>query len=179
MAGIFTRSALKGIISGDGAEEAINSVMALYGRAIEDGYVSKPQAEEDRKNAVATALEEARKNVPAPDIKGSDEYKALLGEFEDYKTMQNARTASEYATVKPKFFETVYGMIDRKDGAKPLAEQLNSIKTQYEEYFTEQSEDAKKPTFSDGTKGTPPKGETEPSLFDSWGYSKKFSQQKG
>lgn len=179
MAGIFTRSALKGIITGEGAEEAINSVMALYGRAIEDGYISKPQAEEDRKNAIATALEEARKNVPAPDIKGSDEYKALMGEFEAYKTMQNARTAAEYSTVKPKFFETVYGMVDRKEGAKPLAEQLNSIKTQFEEYFTEQSEEQKKPTFSDGTNGTPPKGESEPSLFDSWGYSKKFAQQKG
>ena len=177
MASIFTRSALEGFIQGEGAEEIINSVMSLYGRAIEEGYISKAVAEEDKKAAVANALEEAKKNVPAPDIKGSEEYKALESEFNAYKTMQNARTSEDFKSVKPKFFETVYGLIDRQQGAKPITEQLTAIKTQYEEYFNEENVEPPKPTFSNGTNGTPPSGNTEPSLADMWGYSKKFSQK--
>ena len=50
--------------------------------------------------------------------------------------MQAARTSKDFEGVKPKFFETVYGLVDRGEGAKSLQEQLAGIKEQYEEYFT-------------------------------------------
>ena len=178
MAGIFTRSALKGFITGENAEEVINNVMSLYGRALEDGYISKAVAEEDRKAAVASALEEAKRNTPAPNIKESDEYKALQGEFDAYKTMQGARSSEDFKGVKPKFFETVYGMIDRKDGAKPIAEQLTTIKSQYEEYFTGEDKTDPKPQFGGASGGGQPSGNNDPSLSDLWGYSKKFGKDK-
>ncbi|MBQ6121737.1 MAG: hypothetical protein IJI59_08330, partial [Clostridia bacterium] len=70
------------------------------------------------------------------DPKESDDYKALQGQFDDYKAMQAARTSKDFEGVKPKFFETVYGLVDRGEGAKSLQEQLAGIREQYEEYFT-------------------------------------------
>lgn len=185
MAGTFTRSALRGFIKGDDAEETINNVMALYGRALENDYVSKVVAEEDKKAAIALAVEDAKKNAPQVNIKESDEYKALEHDFSAYKEMQNARTAEDYKDVKPKFFETVYGMIDRKEDAKPVAEQLSAIKTKFEEYFTPDDpgkEDPKpgKPQFGDDTGGGMPGGEKGNSMLDAWGYTKKYGlDQKG
>ncbi|MBO4468055.1 MAG: hypothetical protein J5766_02010, partial [Clostridia bacterium] len=54
--------------------------------------------------------------------------------------------SEEYKGVKGKFFETVYGMIDRKDGAKPVADQMADIRKNYEEYF-EAEQSKQKPNF--------------------------------
>ena len=37
--------------------------------------------------------------------------------------------------MKPKFRETVYGMLEQGENAAPVAEQLTGIKEKYEEYF--------------------------------------------
>ena len=66
----------------------------------------------------------------------TDLREALAGEFDAYRTMQAARTGKDFEGVKPKFFETVYGLVDRGEGAKPLREQLACIRERYEEYFT-------------------------------------------
>ena len=138
MANIFTRKALNDILANDQLtpEQKTEQVFALYGRALDDGYIAKAAA----KLAQDTALEQAKadweKGQTAPDPKESDEYKALLGDFDAYKAMQAARTSKDFEGVKPKFFETVYGLVDRGEGAKPLQEQLAGIREQYEEYFT-------------------------------------------
>lgn len=138
MANIFTRKALNDILANDQLtpEQKTEQVFALYGRALDDGYIAKAAA----KLAQDTALEQAKadweKGITTPDPKESDEYKALLGDFDAYKAMQAARTSKDFEGVKPKFFETVYGLVDRAEGAKPLQEQLAGIREQYEEYFT-------------------------------------------
>ena len=138
MANIFTRKALNDILANDQLtpEQKTEQVFALYGRALDDGYIAKAAA----KLAQDTALEQAKadweKGQTVPDPKESDEYKALLGDFDAYKAMQAARTSKDFEGVKPKFFETVYGLVDRGEGAKPLQEQLAGIREQYEEYFT-------------------------------------------
>ena len=138
MAGIFTRNALNRIMEDESLtpQQRTEQVYSLYGRALDDGFISKSAAQQAQEAAVERAKAEWEKGQTAPDPRQSDEYKALAGEFDAYRAMQQARTGKDYEGVKPKFFETVYGMVDRGEGAKPLAEQLAGIREQYEEYFT-------------------------------------------
>ena len=61
MAGIFTRPALDKIMNNADLtpEQRTEQVFALYGRALDDGYVSKSAAEE----AKAAAVEAAKAGV--------------------------------------------------------------------------------------------------------------------
>lgn len=140
MGNIFTRKALNDIMSNEGlsAEQRTEQVFALYGRALDDGYIAKAAAQQAQQTALESAKADWEKELKIPDPKESDAYKALAGEFADYKAMQTARASDEFKGVKPKFFEAVYGMIDRKDGAKPIAEQLTALKGEYEEYFADE-----------------------------------------
>jgi len=96
----------------------------------------------------------------------------LQGEFASYKAMQTARGSKEYEGVKPKFFETVYGMVDRKEGAKPVEEQLKGIRENYEEYFTQTQP---KPNFGASVQGSMPKGDegVEAQFMKAWGLTPK------
>ena len=138
MAGIFTRNALNKIMEDESLtpQQRTEQVYSLYGRALDDGYVSKSAVQQAQEAAVEAAKADWEKGITTPDPKESDEYKALLGDFAAYKAMQAARTSKDFEGVKPKFFETVYGLVDRGEGAKPLQEQLAGIREQYEEYFT-------------------------------------------
>ena len=138
MANIFTRKALNDILANDQltAEQKTEQVFTLYGRALDDGYIAKAAAKQAQETALEQAKAEWEKGLTTPDPKESDDYKALQGQFDDYKVMQAARTSKDFEGVKPKFFETVYGLVDRGEGAKSLQEQLAGIREQYEEYFT-------------------------------------------
>lgn len=138
MANIYTRKAVSTIIGDEAltAEEKTERLFSLYGQALDDGYVSKSAAQAAQNSAIEKAKEEALKGYTPPDVKQSEEYKALSGEFESYKAMQTARMSEDFAAVKPKFFETVYNMLDRSDGAKSAKDQLEEIRGNYEEYFT-------------------------------------------
>lgn len=137
MSNIFTRKALNEIMGNEGLtpEQRTEQVFALYGRALDDGYIAKSAAAQAQETALANAKTEWEKSITKPDPKESDEYKALQGQFRDYKTMQQARGTEDYKRVKDKFFETVYGMIDHGEGAKPVSEQIASIESKWEEYF--------------------------------------------
>ena len=117
MGNIFTRKALNDIMANDGltSEQRTEQVMSLYGRALDDGYISKSAAQTAQETALNNAKTEWEKNQVKPDVKESDEYKALQGEYAAYRTMQSARSSEDFKEVKPKFFETVYGMIERGD----------------------------------------------------------------
>ena len=137
MGNIFTRKALNEIMGNEGLtpEQRTEQVFGLYGRALDDGYIAKTAAAQAQETALANAKTEWEKELKAPDPTESDAYKQLAGQFADYKAMQEARASEAYKSVKGKFFEAVYSMIDRKDGAKPVEEQLNGIREKYEEYF--------------------------------------------
>ena len=142
MANIFTRKALNEIMDNEALtpQQRTEQVFALYGRALDDGYIAKGAAAQAQETALEKAKAEWEKGIVAPDPKESDDYKALVGEFDAYRAMQTARGSEDFKGVKPKFFETVYGLVDRGDGAKPVKEQLEGIREQYEEYFTPQSD---------------------------------------
>ena len=175
MSNIFTRKALNDIMGNEGLtpEQRTEQVFSLYGRALDDGYIAKTAAQQAQQTALDNAKAEWEKGVRVPDPKESDDYKALQGEFASYKAMQAARSSKEYEGVKPKFFETVYGMVDRKDGAKPVEEQLKGIRENYEEYFTHAPQ--QKPTFGAPVEGSMPKGETGAvkGFADAWGFVPK------
>lgn len=178
MANIFTRKAISAILADENltAEERTERVFSLYGQALDDGYLSKSAAQAAQAAAVEAAKADALKDVEAPNIKESEEYKALAGQFDAYKAMQTARTSDLYKDVKPKFFETVYGMVDRSEGAKPEKDQLSEIAGKYEEYFTAQQQEtppAKQPNFGAPTQGSAPSGKTGPSFMDTWGFVPK------
>ena len=176
MANIFTRKALNDIMANEGLtpEQRTEQVFSLYGRALDDGYIAKTAAQQAQQTALDNAKAEWEKGIKVPDPKESDAYKQLQGEFDSYKQMQQARSSDAYKGVKGKFFETVYGMVDRGDGAKSVEEQLKGIREQYEEYFTP-AEPEKKPTFGAPIEGSMPKGETGAvkGFADAWGYGPK------
>ena len=176
MSNIFTRKALNEIMGNEGLtpEQRTEQVFSLYGRALDDGYIAKTAAQQAQQTVLDNAKAEWEKGITTPDPRESDAYKELQGQFDAYKAMQTARGSKEYAGVKPKFFETVYGMVDRKDGAKSVEEQLRGIREQYEEYFAP-AEPAKKPQFGAPVEGSMPKGETGAvkGFTDAWGFGPK------
>lgn len=179
MANIFTRGALSKIMEDENlsSEQKTEQVFSLYGRALDDGYLSKGAAQSAQEAAIERAKTEWEKGIQKPDIKESDEYKALQGEYDSFKTMTAARNSEEYKEVKPKFFETVYAMLDRKDGAKPVKDQLAELKEKYEEYFTPAAPADPKPQFGASTQGSMPKGDegAQTAFSKAWG----FVPQKG
>ena len=179
MGNIFTRKALNDIMGNEGLtpEQRTEQVFSLYGRALDDGYIAKTAAQQAQQTALESAKAEWEKGVKVPDPTESDAYKSLKGEFDAYKAMQTARGSKEYEGVKPKFFETVYGMVDRGDGAKPVEEQLKGIRENYEEYFTEARQQTQRPTFGAPVEGSMPKGETGAvkGFADAWGFVPKKS----
>ena len=177
MSNIFTRKALNDIMGNEGLtpEQRTEQVFSLYGRALDDGYIAKTAAQQAQQTALDNAKAEWEKDVKVPDPKESDAYKQLQGEFDSYKTMQQARTSEDYKGVKGKFFETVYGMVDRKDGAKPVAEQLADIRKGYEEYFEPEQRQQNKPTFGAPVEGSMPKGDqgAVAAFSQAWGFGPK------
>ena len=177
MGNIFTRGAIGKIMSNEelSPEQRTEEVFSLFGRALDEGYIAKSAAQAAQETALNNAKEEWQKSIPKPNIKESEEYKTLLNQFDDYKTMQTARTSEDFSAVKPKFFETVYNMVDRKDGAKPVKEQLEAIQKDYDEYFVSAHQEAPKktPQFSQqsghpGTNETSAEDKLYKQLADAW-----------
>lgn len=157
---IFTRDAVSAIMANEELtpEQRTEQVFSLYGRALDDGYIAKSAAQQAQQTALEKAHEEWEKGQQAPNVKESQDYKDLETQFNDYKTMQQARGSKEYARVKDKFFETVYNLVDRSDGAKPVEEQLSTIEEKWGEYFNPADQPAK-PTFGAPLAGGMPKGD--------------------
>ena len=177
MANIFTRKAVGAILNDEAltAEEKTERLFGLYGQALDDGYTSKSAAQAALNSAIEQAKADALKGIEQPNVKETDDYKELQAQFDAYKAMQKARTSEPYAGVKPKFFETVYGMVDHADGAKPEAEQIAEIQKSYEEYFNATQPEAApaKPNFGAPTQGSAPTGKTGPSFMDTWNFVPK------
>lgn len=171
MAGIFTRPEVAKILGDESltADERLDRIMSLRGRDLDDGYVTKSAAKAAQDSALEQAKAEWEKSIPQPNIKESDEYKALESEYAGYKTMQEAKGSEDFKDVKGKFFETVYGMVKKGEGAQPVADQLAEIRKNYEEYFNPQEDPAKgeqpknTPQYSQqpGRTGTNPDSEEE------------------
>ena len=177
MANIFTRKALNEIMCNEELtpEQRTEQVFSLYGRALDDGYIAKTAAQQAQQTALDNARTEWEKGVRTSDPTESEAYRKLAGEFASYREMQNARTSDAYKDVKGKFFETVYGMVDRDGGAKPVEEQLKGIREKYEEYFIQARQPLNRPTFGAPVEGSMPKGEqgVASAFMSAWGFVPK------
>ena len=174
MAGIFTRPEVAKILNNADLtpEERTDQIFSLYGRALDDGYVTKKAAETAQNSAIESARKEWEKNIPQVNVLETKEYKELQGQFEGYKARQTARNSDDFKEIKPKFFDRVYDLIDRADGAKPVAEQLAELKKDYEEYFNPADPAPAKPQFGAKPEGTMPKGDqgAVAAFSDAWGF---------
>lgn len=181
MAGIFTRKSVAEIMNNADLtpEERTDQIFSLYGRAVDDGYITKTAAQAAQDAAISTAKQEWEKNIPKVNVLETEEYKKLQGEYEGFKTRTNARNSDDFKEVKPKFFDLVYDRIDRADGAKPVAEQLADMKKDFEEYFIAPVPAANpapnKPLFGAKTEGAMPKGEegAVAAFTNAWGFAKQ------
>ena len=175
MAGIFTRGALDKIMTNAELtpEQRTEQVFALYGRALDYGYISRSAAEEAKQQAVEAA--KAGIKIPDPvDPKTTPEYMELARE----RDMLRAIGGEEFSKVKQKFRETVFGMLDRGEKAAAIPEQLSGIREKYEEYFLPDQEPGKEqpkntPQYSQnpGRTGTNPDSEEDKlfkALSDQW-----------
>lgn len=181
MAGIFTRPEIAKILNDENltADERTDRIMSLRGRDLDESYVTKSAARAAQEDAIAKAREAWSKEQKPVKVEETEEYKKLLGEYEGYKTKQTARTSPEYAGVKPKFFDRVYDLIDRTDGAKPVPEQLDALRKDFEEYFTvpspaEGTPAPKLPQFGGKPEGSMPKGQegAVAAFTNAWGFKK-------
>ena len=119
-------------------EDQVDAIMAERNRTLTD-YVPKTDVQSQIDAAVATARTEAAQQV---NIEESDAYKALQAELNKTRAIGS----EDFSTVKPKFREAVYGLLDHE---KPVADQLPAIKEQYEEYFaTEDTKHTNTPQYS-------------------------------
>lgn len=177
MAGIFTRKELGKILGNEDLtpEERADQIYSLYGRALDDGYISRSAADAAQNAAIETARKEWEANAPKPNVLESEEYKKLQGEFDGYKARQTARASDDFKEVKPKFFDRVYDLIERGEGAKPVNEQLAELRKDYEEYFTAADPTPSKPQFGAKPEGAMPKGEegAVAAFSNAWGFIPK------
>lgn len=143
-------------------EDQVDAILAERNRTLGD-YIPKADVQAQIDVAVATAREEASKGV---NVEESEAYKTLQAEL----TKTKAIGSEAFATIKPKFREAVYGLLDHE---KDVAEQLPAIKEQYEEYFTpiEPKQEPGKPQFSTPDKGGMPQGKDGTDLGTLWGFA--------
>ena len=146
-------------------EDQVDAIMAERNRTMND-YIPKA----DLQQQIDAAVQEAREEAPqAVNVTESEEYKALAGELAKTK----AFTSEDFAQVKPKFRDQVWGLLDHE---KPVAEQMPEIAKQYEEYFTTPAAppdpEPAKPQFGSPDKGGMPRGNGNKSLGDLWGFGK-------
>lgn len=145
-------------------KDQIEYIMTESGRSLASNYLPKSDMQAQIDAAVAAAK-------PATvDPKTTPEYLEVAKE----RDMLRAIGGDDFASVKPKFREQVYGMIDRSEGAKPIPEQLTAIKEKFEEYYlpTEQKEQPK-PQFGSPDKGAMPKGNegAAEAIQNAWGFA--------
>ena len=118
-------------------KEQIEYIMTESGRSLSANYTLNSDVQARIDDAVKTVK-------PEPvDIKTTPEYLEVVRERDMLRTIGG----DDFATVKPKFRETVFGLLDRGEKAAAIADQLSGIKEKYEEYFV--SDEPAKPDKKD------------------------------
>ena len=146
-------------------DEQIEYIMTESGRSLSANYV----LQSDVQGRIDEAVKAAQ---PAQvDVKTTPEYSELLKE----RDMLRAIGGDDFSSVKPKFREQVFGMLDRGEGAKPIPEQMTVIREKYDEYFIPQEQPTPKPQFGSPDKGAMPKGNDSAAeaISKAWGFGSK------
>ena len=157
----FTRKFLKeqGV-----PEDKIDVILAERNRTMAD-YILKTEADEQFQKR----LDEELAKLPKPDVKTTDEYKALENKVSMYSSFETP----DFDAVKKPYREMIWGKLDHSEKHAPYGEQMAELQKQYPDLFTEAQHEEDKPQFGGATKGTLPVGEKKESFSDYWGYAKK------
>ena len=150
-------------------KDQIEYIMTESGRSLSANYVLSSDVQGRIDEAVKAA---APQKV---DPKTTPEYMEVARE----RDMLRAIGGDDFSSVKPKFRETVFGMLDRGENSASVAEQLNGIKEKYEEYFIpsapapDQGKPQNLPQYSQnpGRAGTNPESEEDKlakQLLEQW-----------
>lgn len=135
------------------SKEQIEYLMTESNRSLATNYILKSD--------VQSQIDEAVKNVqPVPvDPKTTPEYMELAEE----RDMLRITGSEDFSSVKPKFREQVFKMLDRGEKAPAIADQLNGIKEQWDEMFITEAPDPKTntPQYSKGDSRDAHNPETE------------------
>lgn len=115
------------------SKEQIDYIMTESNRSLAANYVLKSDVQ-----AQVDVAKNAAKPEPV-DPKTTPEYIELAKKNDMLQTIYG----EDFAQVKPKFRETVFGMLDRSEKAKPIAEQMVGIKEKFEEYYFPDAEQPK------------------------------------
>ena len=160
----FTRRTVAGYGLTD---EQLEKVMTLYATSLAD-YIPKSELQEK----ITEAVNAAKKDIPAPNIKESEEYKTLKADFDNYKKKIETSSELKKGGVKDKFVDNVYSLLTDE---KPIEEQLSAIREQYEEYFdgTSTQQQPNTPQFGTSVQGQMPSGSKSTTFEDVWGLGKK------
>ena len=160
----FTRRTVAGYGLTD---EQLEKVMTLYATSLAD-YIPKSELQEK----ITEAVNAAKKDIPAPNIKESEEYKTLQADFDNYKKKIETSSELKKGGVKDKFVDNVYSLLTDE---KPIEEQLSAIREQYEEYFdgTSTQQQPNTPQFGTSVQGKMPSGSRSTTFEDVWGLGKK------
>lgn len=155
----FTRKSLAGLGLN---EDQVEKVMTLHGTSMSD-FIPKSELQGKIDDALANAQKNA---LQSAQIKETDEYRAVAEE----RDMLRALGGDDFSSVKPKFRETVYKMLERGDNAPAIAEQLKTVAEKYEEYFnpTDPAPVPSSPQFGAEVKGQMPSGKSGSTFEDIW-----------
>lgn len=147
-------------------KEQVEFVMTEGNRSLAANYMLSSEVQGQIDAAVQKALSEVKPTTV--DVTTTEEYLKLAQE----RDMLRAIGSDAFKDVKPKFRETVFGMLDRGEKAPAIADQLKAIGEKYEEYFVPASdpEPAQKPSFGAPAQGSAPTGKSGPSFNDTWGF---------
>lgn len=146
-------------------EDKVDVILAERNRTLKD-YI--PQS--DVQAQIDAAVESAKKEITAPDIKTTAEYLALAGENAKLKAFQG----DDFARVKSPYRDIVWEKLDHAEKHKPYTEQLAELQGSMPDLFTTE-EAPQKPSFGAQPQGSVPSGKAGTSFLDSWG----FVPQKG
>lgn len=110
------------------SKEQIDYLMAEVNRNLSASYILKSD--------VQAQIDEAVKAVKPPepepvDPKTTPEYMALAEE----RDMLRSISSDDFSSVKPKFREQVFKMLDRGENAPAVSEQLTGMKEKWGEFF--------------------------------------------
>lgn len=147
------------------SDEQIEYIMTESGRSLGSNYVLASDVQARIDEAVAKVQPQAI------DVKTTPEFMEVQNEV----NMLRAIGGDDFSSVKPKFREQVYGMLDHGADAKPISEQLTGIQEKYDEYFLPvEQPSAPKPQFGSPDSGTMPKGKESAAdaMVKAWGFNK-------
>ena len=138
------------------SDDQIEYIMTESGRSLSANYTLTSDVQAKIDEAVQAAKPQEI------DVKTTPEYAELQNQVNMLRTING----DDFAGVKPKFREQVYGMMDHGAEAKPAAEQLAGLRENWEEmFFPEKPADQPKntPQFSKqpGHSGTNPESDED------------------